>query len=126
MLIHKTSCMCTQYSLSFSCKCMHLKNSGGECVVLLYNDIVIVADPKITMESGEPFVKLVKVAKTPEDAYARWRHVIGKLSCKDSSSKYFGSPKEDEHMTNGNCPSFLISTVIDVTKQALIELEGSL
>lgn len=53
-------------------------------------------------------------------AYDKMLHIIGKLSLKKVTSKYFANPCEEEDMVNGNCPDdqfpYALDRIVEVTK----------
>ena len=62
---------------------------------------VIVTSAKIYVDS-EPFVKLIKVCQSPDEARETFLHIVGKMMLKSDKSKYFDAPDLASHMKNGN------------------------
>lgn len=47
-------------------------------------------------------VSYLRLYEDSEEAYQKWLHLIGKLSIKGWTSKYFNEPIYEEHLVNGN------------------------
>ncbi len=79
-------------------------DKDSNVLLVAYSDNWIYAiNPRlIPAESGIPFVALAKYGvRTPEARYNEFCRILGKLIQKDVTSKYFGSPHIEEHLTNG-------------------------
>ena len=58
---------------------------------------VIIAHPDV----AGIHVSYIRKIAPPDARYEKWIHLIGKLSIKDITSKYFAKPIYSEHMKNG-------------------------
>jgi len=58
-------------------------------------------DVIITTINKVPHISYVFHGNTPNEAYQKYLHLIGKMTLKKEDSKYFGKPIIEEHCVNG-------------------------
>ena len=73
----------------------------GMSVIVVFNDNLVLVIDANTIIDGEPFIALSKRFETKSECYEEWLHIMGKMLKKNSSSKYFGNKKLEEHLNNG-------------------------
>ncbi len=94
---------------------------GAYKVAIIYQlNYVVVVSLTYDVE-GKPFVPLAKSCSNAGGAYYEWLHLIGRFICKNENSKYFGNPKTNEHLTNGNLRFDEFPRVLHIAEMAIQE-----
>ena len=78
-----------------------ISKDGHTAIVVLLDSVVAVTSLRLHPD-GIPFIAYTNNLMETESAVEKYRHIIAKLICKDSHSKYFGCPRYDEHFSNGD------------------------
>lgn len=91
---------CQNLSIDRNSEIVAITKGNETSLVCHFCNIMMVVSAAIKV-NNVPLVKILKVCSTESEAHDEFLHVIGKLTIKDVSSKYFENPKYYEHMSNG-------------------------
>lgn len=119
-MIKSTQTKSVMLDLHNTVLCMQICKGNTTILVVQSHEIVVVVDRYLTVDGGDPFIKLAKVFNNPEQAYNEWLHVVGKMCKKECTSKYFDKPKISDHLNNGKFPDYMKNVIVNMAKAVVI------